>query len=451
MRRGHASTRPMIHFEQQGEVARLSHGRFTLFARIACIAMVPLTVGLFVMALPTYFAFLRKPCISSHCVPGQLSVDGAQALHSIGVSLADYAVLIVILALFIELFCVTVAGFLLWRISDNWFALLVAAMLMGLGASSDTINASLLHPVLGPTLAVPVAHIFDGLGAFSLPLIFSLFPNGRFVPRWIGLLLLAFFIYSVVYTLNLSPSVDLSILSALFFSIFGLILVYAQIYRYRKVSTHVERQQTKWVLFGFSFAMLINLGILFPTLLFPSLRQPASLYQVFFRDTIGFYSLASIIVLSFCMALLRYRLWDIDVLIYRTLVYGTLTVMLALVYSCLVLGLQSLVRVVTGSMAEQPFAIVVSTLAIAALFQPLRRRIQAVIDRRFYRRKYDAAQILEAFSETLHNEVDLNQLREQLVLVVKETMQPTFVSMWLRPPEHDEKRKSWRANSADSL
>ena len=120
-----------------------------------------------------------------------------------------------------------------------------------------------------------------------------------------------------------------------------------------------------------------------------------------------------------------------------------LTLLLALVYVGLVIGLQSLVRLLTGQVSQSPVVIVASTLAIAALFQPLRHRILAIIDRRFYRRRYDAAKITTAFGATLRSEVDLDQLREQLLAVVQETMQPSHVSLWVRPPQPSGKVKTW--------
>jgi multisubunit Na+/H+ antiporter MnhB subunit len=137
--------------------------------------------------------------------------------------------------------------------------------------------------------------------------------------------------------------------------------------------------------------------------------------------------------LCFAIAILRSRLWDIDILINRTLVYGLLTASLALVYAVLVIGLQFLIHRQGGPGLQSPLVVVGSTLVIAALFRPLRRRIQAIIDRRFYRRKYDAVKALAAFSATLRNEVDLDQLREQLVAVVEETMQPAHISLWVPP------------------
>jgi hypothetical protein len=189
------------------------------------------------------------------------------------------------------------------------------------------------------------------------------------------------------------------------------------------------------------FVVLPIFNFFFPTF-FSQSNIPSS---VFFG--LAVYPLVLLLIpVTVGIAVLRYRLYDIDVLINRTLVYGTLTVLLALVYFGLVIGLGSLVRLLTGQLSQSPVIIVASTLVIAALFQPLRRRLQAIIDRRFYRRKYDATRILAAFSTTLRNEVDLNQLREELVAVVQETMQPSHVSLWLRKPQQVEKHNPWVPN-----
>jgi hypothetical protein len=132
------------------------------------------------------------------------------------------------------------------------------------------------------------------------------------------------------------------------------------------------------------------------------------------------------------IAILRYRLYEIDLIINRTLVYGSLTALLAVVYFGGVAATQAIFRALTGQEQQPQLAVVVSTLVIAALFIPLRRRIQGFIDRRFYRRKYDARKTLEAFSAKLRDETDLEALNSELVGVVRETMQPTHVSLWLR-------------------
>jgi hypothetical protein len=133
------------------------------------------------------------------------------------------------------------------------------------------------------------------------------------------------------------------------------------------------------------------------------------------------------------IAILKYRLYEIDLLINRTLVYGALTAILAVVYFGGVAATQAIFRTLTGQEQQPQLAVVVSTLLIAALFTPLSRRVQFFIDRRFYRRKYDAARTLEAFSAKLRDETNLDALSVDLVGVVRETMQPAHVSMWLRP------------------
>ncbi len=139
------------------------------------------------------------------------------------------------------------------------------------------------------------------------------------------------------------------------------------------------------------------------------------------------------IPLSIGVAILKYRLYDIDIIINRTLVYASLTVMLAAVYFGGVATVQTMFRALTGQEEQPQLAVVVSTLVIAALFSPLRRRIQSFIDRRFYRKKYNARKTLEAFSAKLRDETNLDALSDDLVGVVRETMQPAHVSLWLRP------------------
>jgi hypothetical protein len=182
-----------------------------------------------------------------------------------------------------------------------------------------------------------------------------------------------------------------------------------------------ERQQIKWLAYAaVLFGSIISIGVLGYEDLFS--RTLSTLHVA-----VGFAGL----YIAVGVAILRHHLYAIDVVINRTLVYGSLTAVLAAVYLGGVLVLQYAFRALTGE--ESQFAVVVSTLIIAALFIPLRRRIQSFIDRRFYRRKYDSAKTLEAFSAKLRDEIDLDALRNDLVGVVRETMEPAHVSLWLRP------------------
>ena len=184
-----------------------------------------------------------------------------------------------------------------------------------------------------------------------------------------------------------------------------------------------ERQQLKW--FVYTVALLV-VGFLAALLGFGQ-------HSVAWNIGIAAFNFLPI---AAGIAILRYHLYDIDVVINRTLVYGVLTAALALVYVGSIVLLQGLFRALTGETSQ--LAVVASTLAIAALFVPLRQRVQAFIDRRFYRRKYDVAKTLQAFNTRLRDDVDLDNVADDLVEVVKETMQPAHVSLWLRPPERKE-------------
>jgi hypothetical protein len=196
--------------------------------------------------------------------------------------------------------------------------------------------------------------------------------------------------------------------------------------RYRG-ATGEERQQIKWLAFA---GVLIAVGWSASWVAQDATFASGGLLGVV-SLLLGVTSLLGIPV-AVGIAILRHRLYDIDLVINRTLVYGSLTVLLALMYFGIVTATQAIFQSLTGQ--EQPqLAIVASTLVIAALFNPLRRQIQAYIDRRFYRRKYDARKTLEAFSSTLRDETDLEALSDELVGVVRETMQPAHASLWLRP------------------
>jgi hypothetical protein len=207
----------------------------------------------------------------------------------------------------------------------------------------------------------------------------------------------------------------------------------AQLYRYRYVSNPAQRQQTKWDVFGLMVAGSGYLGLVSLVVFAPSLEQ--TLEQNFFIR-LAVYSAAYLFILlipiSIGIAILRSRLWDIDILINRTLVYGLLTLSLALIYFTSVITFQAFFQAVTEQNSQ--VAIVASTLVIAALFTPWRRKVQNFIDRRFYRRKYNASKALAGFSATARDEVDLELLTAELLRMVEETIQPAHVSLWLRAP-----------------
>jgi hypothetical protein len=186
-----------------------------------------------------------------------------------------------------------------------------------------------------------------------------------------------------------------------------------------------ERLQLKWVVYTAALTATSFLA----SFVFPDAVPQAVEDAVFLLGVAAF----AAIPVAAGIAILRHRLYDIDVLINRTLVYGVLTATLVLVYVASVASLQQLFRALTGQ--ESQLAVVASTLAIAALFGPLRRRVQSFIDRRFYRKKYDAAKVLEAFGVRLRDETDLDALSGDLVAVVRETVRPSHASLWLREPE----------------
>ena len=412
---------------------RLS-GSWLIIARAVWLVLVVPSLGLFVVGLPVYYQQLQRACVNpATCyIAGALPAKELQAFSTIGFSASGYAALLTIF------YALTVSiwggvGFLIfWRRSDDWLALLAAFFLVIEGitqSGSPAYALALVNPVLTWSFS-----LVNFLGSVSLAVFFLFFPNGRLVLRWMGLFLPYAIIYAFISNFP-SPASSFSTnwplwLYLLVSLVFYGALIFSQIYRYRRLSTPLQRQQTKWIVLGTTAVVGVFIGLLVIAVLIPSIDN-----SIFFNEVwIIIFPVALLLIpLSIGFSILRYRLYDIDLLINRTLVYGSLTALLALLYFSLIFALQSLFQGMFHQ--NNAIAIVVSTLVIAALFQPLRRRIQTIIDHRFYRRKYDAAKTVEAFSATLRNEVDLNQLREHLLNVVQETMQPAHVSLWLRSPQ----------------
>ncbi|MBA2784536.1 MAG: hypothetical protein M3Q62_03390 [Actinomycetota bacterium] len=309
---------------------------------------------------------------------------------------------------------------------------------LGLALQSLAMSYEAYTLVVEPgSLAAPrsISHVLELGGQVALtlaPLLMLLFPTGRLPSRrwrplaWISttagavLLSLVLFFDNPEQVGGAISITAFAVVSVIFTAI--LLSALSIVVRYRWASG-AERQQLKW----FALAAVLIGVVAVGHLLFLDLLLPEAFLNLLDAATItGLYVAVGI-------AILRYRLYDIDRIINRTLVYGSLTVSLALVYFGGVASLQGLLRALTGQGSQ--LAIVASTLAIAALFNPLRRRIQSFIDRRFYRRKYDAAKTLEGFSARLRDETDLDELSSDLERVVREAMQPEHVSLWLRKSE----------------
>jgi hypothetical protein len=298
-----------------------------------------------------------------------------------------------------------------------------------LGGAVDILDPSVL---LGNWLGfINGLIIFTGI--FSIPFLLFDFPDGQFQPRrlvkpvlWLCIIGSMAIILSMAfepYLPGISWFIPLNVYSILILT--GII---GQIYRYRRISTPAQRQQTKWIL----FSILINLlWLIFLTIrIADSLRfTAASIYGLF--ELHLSLIIVALIPISMAISVLRYRLYDIDVIIHRTLIYGALTAALALIFFSGMTLLQGIFGRISGT-DESPVAIVLSTLAIVGISSPLRRRIQDFIDRRFYRQKYNAEQALADFAATARDETDLEALTGKLVEVVSQTMQPEQISLWLK-------------------
>ncbi|MFZ1708275.1 MAG: hypothetical protein WBR35_11575 [Anaerolineae bacterium] len=396
------------------------------FARLFWLAFLLFKWVYWIASMPRFFALVNAGAIPTVVEAGAVQVSPelfAARAAAWGLATPTWAMLSTLLNILSALVFTLVAALVWWRLR-TWFGWITAMVLLVGGSNVQ-------NHVIRTAMIWPTAYFIWTVGALIWPLLvlwLYLFPDGRPVPRrllWIlGPLLALFtsFFFAILTTemfpawtavSSLVPFIN-RFASAVAFPLIFLTLG-AQIYRYLRVSGPVERGQTRWFLYGFLVAFVL------PDLVKLLVPLPAEV------DVIAFMA----IPLGIGVSVLRYRLWDIDVIIRKTLVYTVLTALLALVYFGGLVLLQRLFGTLTGA-AQSPLAVVVSTLAIFILFAPLRRRIQDGIDRRFFRKKYDAQRVLAQFAVTARDETDLDALTGELARVVQETLQPERVSVWLR-------------------
>ena len=410
-------------------------GRWLVVGRVGWLLLLALILVPFVQSLPTYRDSFIHPSPQSTL----LSPPVVAALARVGISLDAYAWISFGVMGAVVVFSLIVALVLFLRRSNDWMALLVSLFIVIYTVGS--VNGG----VSGAASAVPAhASVLQmALASAQSALLFALttgvaflFPSGRFVPRMSWVVLVGASVWGAV--IAAVPLLGGGLLFLGYPIVVGA-CVASIVYRYRRISTPVERLQTRWIVAGFIVTLLGNQVFWLPSAFTPlgQTLYPLIVYQIYQLSL-------ALVPITFFIAVQRYHLYNIDTIINRALVYGLLTTTLSTVYAISILGTQALfhayVPVLSG---QQPAVLVMTTLLTVALFRPLRAGIQAFIDRRFYRSKYDATQTLAAFAATLRSEVDLQSLASHLVATVDDVMQPAHVSLWLRalPGAHVEAKQ----------
>jgi hypothetical protein len=399
-------------------------GRWLFMARMLWFVVLLLAIVKATLGLPLYFDEKNDVCTASHeiCQQGNsLNAEQVQALGSSGISLSTYAWGSLVWKVFTSVIWASIGLAIFLLQPKEWLALIASSMMIVFVSAGYEYQISAAYPSLGIA-----AELIFNLGNILMFLFIGLFPSGRFSPRWMR------WYWLVMVAISILPSsewIQNSNLANAFIVVFWISFLvlgpFSQIYRYRNESNAVERQQTKLVVLGFAaFAGILLVGSTSMTVL------PKNGMALILLDTYLFDIAGLLIPLSIGLSILRYRLWEIDLIIRRTLVYSLLTLTLGLIYLGAVVTLQNLLGSLTGE-RQSEIVTVISTLAVAALVSPLRRRIQDFVDRRFYRKKYSAEQALAAFALHARNETDLDELTGRLVDVIQETIQPAHASLWL--------------------
>ncbi len=401
-------------------------GRWLTVVRVAWVAVALVGFALFVASVSAYWAQLNTVCTDpsgATCNFPQLNPVKLQALERLGATIGAYAAYTLTIHVAASLAFFIVGVLIFWRKSDDWYGLFVSLFLITFGTIgpsavfSDALTWA--HPEMAP-LDSAQTLLFPALGLFLVT-----FPDGRFVPRWSWAVVLLWLVQAVFWDVIDSWPPPLFVAELLL--TWGSTLA-VQIYRYRRVASTTQRQQTKWVLFGFVLGVSTIVIEGLATVVFPQFNAPDSRFWLLEGTWVAL--LFTPIPLSIGIAILRYRLWDIDPIINRTLVYGALTVAIVAIY-VLVVGYLGAIFRTGGNLAISLLA----TGVVAVLFQPLRDRLQRSVNRLMYGERDDPYKVISRLGERLESTLAPEAVLPAIIQTVREALKLPYAAIALKEGE----------------
>jgi signal transduction histidine kinase len=413
-------------------------GKRLLLMRLGWTLLVVFNLVVFFVSIPAYYAQLFALCTDPRqaCATGQLRPGNVQALHHLGISLGSYAAYALAVSIFASSIFLIVGLVLFWRKSDDWMAVFASIVLIIFAGAGDARASEIAllpgTPVLTILLGV-LATLILGVGGYcGLGLFFSLFPTGRPIPRWAWTLVFLWLVAIIPWALPSDSPYQILNWPPLLFAGEQMVLwgtsMGVQIYRYTLVSDQVERQQCKWLIFGFAVALLIDIPYFALQGVFPALAAPDSPYLLLYATVRELFLV--FIPLSIGIAILRYRLWDIDIIINRTLVYGALTLSVIGLYVLVIVGLGSLIQIQGNVLLS-----LLATGIIAVLFQPLRLRLQRGVNRLMYGERDDPYAVLTHLGSRLEATMVPEKVLPTIVETVAQALKLPYVAIALLPEE----------------
>jgi signal transduction histidine kinase len=416
-----------------GSDTRLRGARL-LIARGVWVTLAALAVGAFVAAVLVYYLFLHGSTLPEQPFRSAPTISGFNVLLLQYTPLVDeYATFNIALVNGLALFWIGIGLVIFWRRSDDWMTLLVSLALVLLGTNFSPVN-TLLEIALGPTSpgGILIACL-QGLAWSFIPLFFALFPDGRFVPGWTRWMVLTFVVCQLPLSIPANWPFALGqwppLLLAAPMIIVEVVLLFAQLYRYHRVSSAAQRQQTKWVLFAMLVATPIDVANILPVVLFPTLREPGPVHTLYILvSEMTLPGIILLIPLTIGFAMLRYRLWDVDLLINRTLVYGLLTASVIGLYLLVVVGLGTLLSAL-GNL----FISLLATGIIAVLFHPLREYLQRAVNHMMFGERDDPARVLLRLGQRLETTLTSDKVLPTIVETVAQALKLPYVAVAWKP------------------